>query len=132
MIPKIWSTADRIFSCFGPNSPENQNCEKLKKTPGDIIILHKSTIKDNHMIYGFWDMKCNRQNFFVIRGHFLPFSLPNSLENPNIKKKKNKKPGDITILHKCAKSHDHRIYCSWDIARDRQFSFWAILFPFSL
>ena len=33
-------------------------------------------------------MKCNRQNFFVIRGHFLPFSLPNSLENPNIKKKK--------------------------------------------
>ena len=33
-------------------------------------------------------MKCNRQNFFVIRGHFLPFYLPNSLKNPNIKNKK--------------------------------------------
>ena len=52
MIPKIWSMADRIFSHFGPNSSENQNCEKLKKTPGEIIILHKCTIKDNHMIYG--------------------------------------------------------------------------------
>ena len=130
MIPKIWSTADGIFSCFGPNSPENQNCEKLKKTPGDIIILHKCTIKDNHMIYGSWYMKCNGQNVFVIWGHFLPFSLPNCLENPNIYNKK--KPGDIIILHKCAKIHDHRIYCSWDIARDRQFSFWAILFPFTL
>ena len=49
MIPKIWSMADRIFSRFGPNSPENQNCEKLKKTPGDIIILHKCTIKENHI-----------------------------------------------------------------------------------
>ena len=26
-----------------PNNPENQNFEKMKKTPGDIIILHKCT-----------------------------------------------------------------------------------------
>ena len=25
------------------------------------------------MMYGSWDMKCNRQNFVVILGHFLPF-----------------------------------------------------------
>ena len=30
------------------------------------------------MIYGSWDVKCNRQNFFVILGHFLPFYTPNS------------------------------------------------------
>ena len=54
-----------------PNNPENQNFEKMKKTPGDIIILHKCTINDNHMIYGSWDMKSTRQNFFVILGHFL-------------------------------------------------------------
>ena len=41
----------------------NQNFEKLKKKPGDIIILHMRTINDNHMMYSSWDMKCERQNF---------------------------------------------------------------------
>ena len=40
--------------------------KKLKKTPRDIIILHKCTINDNHMIYGFWDINCNRQIFFML------------------------------------------------------------------
>ena len=66
MISEIWSTTDRILSYFGPfffffyplplNNPKNQNFEKMKKnkkkTPGDIIILHKCTINDNHMIFG--------------------------------------------------------------------------------
>ena len=112
-------------------------------------------------------MKCKRQNFFVIRGHLLPFYLLNSLENPNIKKKQQQKsleissfytnvpkfmiigytvpeilhvtdnfhfglyfsllasnspknekfkiikktPGDIIILHRCTKNHDHMLYC---------------------
>ena len=34
-----------------PNNPENQNFEKMKKTPEDIIILHMSTINQNHVIY---------------------------------------------------------------------------------
>ena len=40
--------------------------------PGDIIILHLSTTKDNHMMYGSWAIMCNReclwgttQNFFL-------------------------------------------------------------------
>ena len=44
-------------------------------------------------------------------------------------KKKKKIPGDIIILHKCTKNHDHMLYCSWDVARDTcncYFSFWAI------
>ena len=49
----------------------NKILKKWKKTHGDIIILHKCTINDNHMIYGPWDMKCTRQNFFVILYHFL-------------------------------------------------------------
>ena len=86
MIPEIWSTADIIF-CFGPffallhppNKPENQNFEKRKKTPGDIIILPKCTINDNHTIYGSWNMKCTRQNSFVILGHIFPLLPSNSL-----------------------------------------------------
>ena len=40
--------------------------------------------------------------------------------------------GDIIILHKCAKNHDHMLYCSWDMAHDtcNYFSFWAIFCPF--
>ena len=43
--------------------------KKWKKTLGDIIILQMFTITDNHMIYGFSDMECNKQNFC----HFGPF-----------------------------------------------------------
>ena len=37
---------------YPPDDPENQNFEKLKKTPGDIIILHMCTLYYNHMMYG--------------------------------------------------------------------------------
>ena len=32
-----------FFALLPPNSPENQNFEKMKKTLRDIIILHKCT-----------------------------------------------------------------------------------------
>ena len=48
---EIWPMTDVIvifhfglfFALLPPNSPKNQNFEKMKKTPGDIIILHKCT-----------------------------------------------------------------------------------------
>ena len=55
-------------------------------------------------------------------------------KNENFKKIK-KVPGDIIILHNCTKNNDHRLYCFWDMARDRcncYFSFWAIFCPFTL
>ena len=47
MVPEIWRMTDRIFSHFGlfiallppPDNPENQNFDKMKKAPADIIIL---------------------------------------------------------------------------------------------
>ena len=42
-----------------------------------------------------------------------------------------KTPGDIITLRKCTKNHDHMLYCSWDMVRDRcncYFSFSGI-FP---
>ena len=57
MVPELWSA--RMFCHFGsffalltPKDQEKQNFEKMKKVPGDIIILHMSTINDNHMMYG--------------------------------------------------------------------------------
>ena len=70
MVPEIGSAMDIIFWYFGPvlpfypsNNPKNRNFENMKKKPGDIIILHKCTINDSHMMYGSWDMECNGQNF---------------------------------------------------------------------
>ena len=51
--------ADRVFCHFRsflhfdpPNNPENQNSEKMKNIPGDIIILHFCTTNNDHMMYG--------------------------------------------------------------------------------
>ena len=127
-----------FFSHFGPffallnlppplKNPKNQNFEKIRKSPRDIIILHKCTINENHMIYGSPDINCNRQIFFVILCHFWPFY-------PLTAQKIKKMPGDIIILHKCTKNHDHMLYCSWDMACDGcncYFSLWAIFWPFT-
>ena len=58
MVPEIGNVTDRIFCHLGPffallppNNPKNQNFEKLKKNPGDIILLHMCTINDNQMMY---------------------------------------------------------------------------------
>ena len=45
------------------NIEKNQNFEKLKNPPGDIIILYICIINGNHMMYGFWEIECDRQNF---------------------------------------------------------------------
>ena len=52
-----------IFVPFYPtNNLENQNFEKMKKTPGTIIILHMCT-KHHDMLYCSWDIACDRCNF---------------------------------------------------------------------
>ena len=92
----FWTT----FCSFTPlTTQKNQNFEKIKKLPGDIIILHRCNTNNNHMIYGSWGTEHNRQ-FFVILDHFLPFYSPNSPKNQNFKKMK-KTSGDIIILHMC-------------------------------
>ena len=66
-----------------PNNPKNQNVEKIKKLPGDIITLHICTINDNHMIYGSWDMECDGQNFLLFWTVFCPFSPLTTPKNQN-------------------------------------------------
>ena len=49
--------------------------------------------------------------FFIILGHFLPFYPTNNPKYQNFEKM-NQSPGDIIILHKCTKNHDHMLYSS--------------------
>ena len=57
IVPGISSTTDQMFCHFGlftllpPNNSENQNFDKMKKICGGNIILHMSTINENHMRY---------------------------------------------------------------------------------
>ena len=40
-----------FFPFDPPNNPKNQNFEKMKKNPGDVIILHMCTKNHDHLIY---------------------------------------------------------------------------------
>ena len=122
MIPKIWRATDIIFCHsepffahflrnFCPMDTENQNFEKMKKTPKDIIILRMCIINNSHMMYGSRDMECNGQNFFVVLDCFLPFEPPNNLKNQNFEKMK-KPSGDIIIFHMCTINDNHMMYGS--------------------
>ena len=74
---------------------------------------------------GMWQMEL----LLLIWGYFLPFYPPNSLKNENFKKMK-KNPGDVIILHRCTKDHDHMPYCLWDMVDDGcscYFSSWLFL-----
>ena len=106
----------------------------MKKIPGDIIILHKYAKNHDHMLYCSWDMMCDRCNcYFTFWAIFCPFN-PLSCPKNKISKKWKKTPGDIIILDKCTKNHDHMLYFSWDMAHDGcncYFSFWAIFCPFT-
>ena len=52
-----------LFLPFYPlplNNPKNQNFKKMKKIPGDIIILHMCTKDNDHMMYSSSNIACNR------------------------------------------------------------------------
>ena len=52
----------------------------MKKMPGDIIILHKCTKNQDHMLYYSWDMVCDGCNcyfsFWTIFCSFTPLTAP--------------------------------------------------------
>ena len=134
MVPEISSTTNIICCYFGSffallltNNPKNQKFEKMKKTPKHIIILHMCTINGNHMMYAFVRYWAQQTKFFVILDYYLPFYPPNNPKNQNFEKLK-KMSGDIIILNRCNKNHDHMLYCSLNMTLNRcncYFSFWA-------
>ena len=80
--------------------------------------------------YDVWFLRYNawQTEFFVILDCFLPFYPPKQPKKLKFSKNENA-PGDVIILHKCTKNHDHMLYCSLDMAHNEcncYFSFWAI------
>ena len=125
---EVFVILDHFVPFYPPNNPNNQNFE-MKKTPGDIIILHKCTINDNHMIYGSWDMKHDRQNRTAQQNN-----VTEPLTTQKVKFWKTEKTTwRYHLLHRCTKNNDYMLYSSLDMTRNRfncYFSFWAIFCHF--
>ena len=70
--------------------------KKMKKTPGYIIILHKSTKNHDNMQHCSWDMADDRYNcYFSFWAIFCPFTAQ------KIKISQMKKPLDISLVYTC-------------------------------
>ena len=135
MVPEMLSVMERIFCHFGsffsllcPNNPENQNFDKLKKTPGDIIS-NMCTINDYHMMHGSWDIKCYGPNF-LFWTIFCPFT---PLTTQKIKTlKKWRKHLEILSFQICVPQMTI-IWCMvheiWSVT-NRTFCHFGLFFPF--
>ena len=85
---EIQSETNKIFCYFRlffaflpvhPNDPKNKKFfKKIKKISGDIIhFTYMCTINEFHMIYGSWNIRCDRQKdlpFCAIFCLFTPYS----------------------------------------------------------
>ena len=121
MVPEILSVIDRLFCHYGqffahlpPKNPKNHNFEKMKKRPGDIIILHKCTKNHDHMPYCSWDMAHDRCNcYFSFWTIFCPFT---TLKAQKIKiSQKWKIPLEITSFYICVP----KIMIRWQIVPEK-------------
>ena len=109
--------------------PNIKNWKKMKKMPGDIIIVLHKHVYHKWRSYNMWFLKYEVQQteFFVILGNFLPFYLLTT------KFWKNEKTlGDIIILRMCTIHDNHMMYGFWDMERDGQYflSFWTVFCSF--
>ena len=80
---------DHFLPFYPPNNPKNQNFEKMKKPPGDIITLHMYTINENHMMNGSWDMEHDKHNVLSLWTIFCLFPLLTIWKVKILKKWKN-------------------------------------------
>ena len=111
MAPEMWSATQNFGHCFPNSNPKNQNFAYMEKITGDII-LHKCNKNHDHMLHCSWEMVHDGYNcYFSFWAIFCPLTpLTQKIIFLFFFFKKN--PGDIIILHKCTKSHDHMLYCS--------------------
>ena len=124
-----------IFCPFTPQFAKSKFWKNEKK-PGDIIVLHKCTINDNHIMHGSWDMEYQEQSFLSFWNIFCsltPLKIP---KMKILKKRKNtttttKKCLEIISFYMCTVNDNHMMYRFWDLEQARHFlSFWTIFCPF--
>ena len=139
MVPVIWSRTDRKFCYFGlffailpfPLLTAQKIKIKIKKSL-EISSFYKSVPKIRIICYSVPEIWCMLDVIVIFHfGLFFALLLLQELKKWKFQKMK-KTLGNVIILHKCTKNHDHMLYLSWYMVRDRcNFSFWAIFCPFT-
>ena len=86
MIYSSWDIEQKRLKKTALKKIKNQNFEKIKKTVGDIIILHTCTKNHDHMMHGSWDTELDRQNFLSLWTIFCPFTQLTTWKIKNLKK----------------------------------------------
>ena len=104
----------------------------MKKTAGDMIILHKCT--KNPIIWGMVpEICCETDRIFFC--HFGPIFALLSPNHPRKSKfwQNEEAPRDVIILHMCIIHDSHIMHGSWDMKCNRHnfLSFWATFFNFT-
>ena len=64
-VREIFCHFELFLPFFPPNNSEDQNFEKMKKAPRDLIILNLCNKKHDNMMYAYSDMECDRHNFLL-------------------------------------------------------------------
>ena len=84
------------------------------------------------MMYGFWEIECDRQNFLSFWTVFALLPTCGARKSKFWIKKKKKKPEDIIILYMCTINDNHLMHGSWDMECNGQnlMLFWAFFLPF--
>ena len=97
------------FCLFTPLTTQKTKILKKWKKRLDILSLYTRSRKS----YNVWFLRhgARQTEFFLILDHFLPFCTLNNPKSQHFVKTK-KRPGDMIILHKCTKNHDHMLYCA--------------------
>ena len=121
-----------IFCSFTPQT--TQKIKILKKWKNFWRYYHFMEVYHKWQSYDVLFLRYESwwTELFVILDRFLPFYPHNNPKIQNFEKLK-KAYGDIIILHKCTRNHDHMLHCSLDMLHNRfncYFLFWAIFLPF--
>ena len=98
-------------------TPKLKIWKNVKKTPGDIIVLHMCIANDNHDVCS-WDMEQDRRNFLSFWTIFYPFTPKKTTKK--IKIKKNEKNAErYHFIQVYQKSWTHAIlflrYGAWQM-----------------
>ena len=106
---------DQFLPFYPPKNLSNQNFEKIRKSPVDILILYMYTINKNH------------DNFLSFCAIFCTFTQLTTRKTRILKKWKNYQDISFYILHLCLTNDNHMMYGSWDCSATGKFLlFWTI------
>ena len=96
------------------------------------FYTYTCTMNVDNLIYGFWNIRCDRQKFLSFWAIFCPFSPLTTRKIKVLKLKKT--PGDIIISHICTINDNLFMYGSWDMEHNiilcHSGSFFALLPPY--